>query len=702
MNADTLAPIAGMMSQGVTPAIDSQRQVRVRAATDERAIVEEVLAKHRESNFYKLGLAGEWLLSQAFYMGKQNVVYDRVAQLVRETRNPKGDVRYSENRIMPVVLAMVQLLNSGNPEMELVPARCTVIEDEQAADVSQTVLDYIDRVIDWERLKNGMNWWRAVLGGGVMRFWLDPDAGEKPSFPITDPQTGQTTTVEVQEGEIRAEVFSPWDVHFFPTSAPTPRHVVGTLFTSYVPLEDARARWPEYANQIAPGDDMDAYEFYRRRVEWLNAPTALRPNDKATSGLIRLYEYLEAPTKKFPQGRKIVVAGRTLVENSTNAFADLFEVEAPSYLKMGWVKFGLIPVPGRVWDMGAVENLRPIQVEFNQLKTDLIKHRRANMRARIFVPDGGGITKDQITNLHGQVIAYKPLPGSAPITVVPPIPFGSQVFAELEQAKDGLNEVGMRPQISRGINQGQVRSGAQANMLINQANQPFGVIATDTEMGFADCARLKMALAKAYYSDLKLTRIVGEQKGFAIGAIRRVNLYTDIAVVPGSAMPKDRASFNQMLSEMVPLLSAGGGPNAQRYVNAIIEQLDVGGVKFDKPDQADIDCQDTELQQLARGQFVMPNLYDSHIIHIDRCDVWLKKHPTASPMGKKLVEMHQQQHQLMLARSVMPPMGAMMGRAFSGGEKTTGDKLAAAAGSDAQKAQIQQRQQMMQQSRVKS
>ena len=260
----------------------------------------------------------------------------------------------------------------------------------------------------------------------------------------------------------------------------------------------------------------------------------------------------------------------------------------------------------------------------------------------------------------------------------------------------------MRPQISRGINQGQVRSGAQANMLINQANQPFGVIATDTEMGFADCARLKMALAKAYYSDLKLTRIVGEQKGFAIGAIRRVNLYTDIAVVPGSAMPKDRASFNQMLSEMVPLLSAGGGPNAQRYVNAIIEQLDVGGVKFDKPDQADIDCQDTELQQLARGQFVMPNLYDSHIIHIDRCDVWLKKHPTASPMGKKLVEMHQQQHQLMLARSVMPPMGAMMGRAFSGGEKTTGDKLAAAAGSDAQKAQIQQRQQMMQQSRVKS
>jgi hypothetical protein len=203
-------------------------------------------------------------------------------------------------------------------------------------------------------------------------------------------------------------------------------------------------------------------------------------------------------------------------------------------------------------------------------------------------------------------------------------------------------------------------------------------------------------MAKKYYSNLKLMRIVGEQKGFAVNVIRRENLYTDVAVVPGSALPKNPAAWNSMLTQMLPLVSAGGGPNALRYVTAIIEQLDMGGVHFEKPEQADIDRQDSELQMLAAGQWVQPENYDNHIVHVDRCDRYLKKHPSLAPLVKKMIEMHQMQHHMLMARAAMPPMGAMMGVAQPMGQETTGDRLQSAAATDQKRMMdVQRRQQQM-------
>jgi hypothetical protein len=144
-----------------------------------------------------------------------------------------------------------------------------------------------------------------------------------------------------------------------------------------------------------------------------------------------------------------------------------------------------------------------------------------------------------------------------------------------------------------------------------------------------------------------------------------------------------------MLTQMVPLVAAGGGPNAARYVKAIIEQIDVGGLKFEKPEQVDLDRQDTELQQMSAGRWVMPEIYDDHIIHSDRCELWLKKHPNASPVAKKMVEMHAQMHRGLLARMVMPPMGPMTGVPEGA---PTGPRLQGAVAADQQTALAQRQQ----------
>jgi hypothetical protein len=96
---------------------------------------------------------------------------------------------------------------------------------------------------------------------------------------------------------------------------------------------------------------------------------------------------------------------------------------------------------------------------------------------------------------------------------------------------------------------------------------------------------------------------------------------------------------------------------------------------------------------MSAGRWIEPEIYDDHISHSDRCDVWLKKHPTANPVVKKMVEMHQMQHHVMMARAAMPPMQAMLGvpQMASQGTKTTGDRLHAAVNDGAQRQQADAR-----------
>jgi hypothetical protein len=648
------------------------------------ALATEILRKHQEANQWKLALAGEWMLNQAFLIGKQHVVYDRAVQMVREVKGSGNLPRIVENRIAPLTMSMVQLMDSSNPQMELVPSRSQEIEDAQAAEVSAALLGYVYKVTAWPTLTSEMNWWRAVNGTSVIRFWMDPTAGDKQVLPLGD------STVEVQEGEIRGEVYSPWDVSFFPCNAPTPRHLTGIMFTTYMPVEDARAKWPEMAAEIVAGDDADAYEFYKRRVDLMNSPQAARWGSTA-NGMVRVYEYIETPSAARPKGRKVVVAGRVVVEDGDNIFADMFESEAPNYLKLGCVVFRFIPVPGRIHGRGVPEDARPLQVELNETKTDMARHRKANMRARIFIPDQSAVNK--LTNETGQVTYYRPVHGAPAITVVPPVPIANSTFAMLQMTERGLMEVSNRPEVARGFNDRNVRSAEHMGMLMDSANQPFGVVAKDTEEGYAACVRLMMGLAGRYYSNLKLLRIVGAHKGFAVDVIRGANLYTDVSVVRGSGMPRNKALWNQMLAQMLPLVSASQDEAAQRAVRNIIEQLDLGGDQVEKPDQADKDAQDTELRMLSAGQMVPVKPWDNHIVHREQIAVWLKKHPQLSPFALRAILAHDQAHGLALIQMMTPPPAAMLGRPYTSSDRTTGDRLGEAAKRDNAARMQQQKQQ---------
>jgi len=352
-----------------------------------------------------------------------------------------------------------------------------------------------------------------------------------------------------------------------------------------------------------------------------------------------------------------VVVNRTVVEYDVNPFVGLFPPEAPKTLQLGCVWLRGIQVPGEFYGIGFPEAARPSQNRLNRIKTDQTMNRLAMGRNRILVERGTLADPDQVTNIHGSFIEYERqlgANGAAPtILGAQALPGASQEIAET--LRDIDDEFGLYD-IMRGMNDAQVRSGQQFNSLLASGQQKFATLTSEREQADADDARITLALARQYYPPEKLLRIVGETKGYTLSLMAAQNLYADVDVVKGSAMPRDAAAWNGQLIELWRngmIVDGTGRPN----VKWLHQQLDLGGFRHEFADQPDIDRAQTENALFEQGRWAAPQPWDDHVCHIDEHVLWLKEHPEAGPMAQRLIMAHADMHRMMMVQAALPVGG---------------------------------------------
>ena len=631
--------------------------VRLPNVENAEVIVAEILKKHRESNFSKWTMLGNSYLNLAFFLGRQWTHYNAANMQVEECNNPDNEIRIVANKIQPITRDVISLLDSGHTQMEVVPATRQTA-DKQFAAVSEAALDYCDRVIDDSRLKRESDQLRVMDGTACIRYWVDPRGGQKVQVPQMGPMGPQL--VPMQEPEIRGEVYSIDDFHVFPVNPKSPRNITGVMFTTWRPVEEVREQFPQFASQIFPVDDMEVSEWQSRKKEWLMSPQALGFNGvgSAHRGMVRVYEYLELPTEARPQGRKITVVNKVLVQNDPNPFVGLFPSEVPRHLQLGCVFIRGVEVPGKFWGIGVPEILRPMQIQLNRIKSDQANNRLAMGRNRIFGPPGAlARGEDSLTNIHGAYVALNPQYGSNPFQILPAVALPG-VGEEIMETQRDMDDASGRPAVTRGVNDTQVRSGDQLSMLQDAANMKFGPLAKERELADGDGARIRLALIKVSYSPMKLLRICGEQKGYALTIMRSENLYSDVTVVEGSALPRNRAAWNQMIGglwQQGAIVDDQGRPDPRQ----LRRNLDIGGFVFEGREQVHIDRAQTENANFQQGQMANVAPWDNHILHIEEHDYFLAENPNLPPQVVQMVLFHIQQHAMTLVQNATPPPGSL-------------------------------------------
>ena len=396
-------------------------------------IIRDVLDKLEKRRTERAALERQWTLNANFLVGNQycdiNTYRGEIEQL-----EPVYDwlEREAFNQIAPLIETRIANLKKINHMMRVKPAT-NELDDYAKAEVSTSILQYTQKVSDFESKKNTMIHWNELCGNCFWLAWWDKDKGEQYATEtvIEVGEDGQPTKKETAyyQGDIDYGLITPYEV--FPES---------------VFKQTVEAQRSIILEQVKSVDDI--YDLYGVKVEGTEVHTfELTPvasggglgyeNTVVSIGHRKLEDaqkvitYFERPSKHKPGGRMIIIIGDTELVY----YGDL------PYSKIPLVQCICREVPGQFFGKSVIEDLIPRQRAYNGCLNRIHEYIKRIALGNISVEEGS-IDIDfyeQDGLAPGAFLVYKQ--GSNPPTPVPNGQLPTEIMTERYNLKTDMEYV---------------------------------------------------------------------------------------------------------------------------------------------------------------------------------------------------------------------------------------------------------------------
>lgn len=602
-----------------------------------------------------------WYLNLAYYQGEQWVFWNR-GRIDRPQLAPHR-VTFTDNRINGVVRTEVAKLTKQRPIFVCTP-RSADTNNVQSANMAETILRYLwDEHSCTARQRSALNWSR-ICGAGFWKIYWDSSKGE--SFtavigpdgqPINDgngrplnadqlgelPEGIQTKTVH--QGDICLEVRSPFEI------LPDPLATEEGLMS---------AEW--------------LIEETVHSVEWVKARygVELQPDAEAIAGIaesrimnfagvggdtyrgVKIREYWCPPGSKHNKGRYVVWGGHKL----------LYEGDS-NYKSLPYVMFTGIQVPGRFWPTSIVEQLRPVQTEFNKTRSQI----RENA-ARIGNPS---LLKNRLSNIQyfgvpGEEVLYDDTtPNSVPSFLQPP-EMPSYVINEVALMESSMREISGQHEVTSGQVPPGVTAASAINLLLEQDDTRMGPDVYDMETAISNAGKMVLELVAEYFNDQRTVRIAGEDGAWNIFDFRgsMLNGHTEVEVQAGSAFPQSKAAKQAAMRDLLTIFIQNGLPLSQRDLAKFLKDMEVGGVERLIAQYTSDETQiNRENMELSNGLPIPINNYDNDETHLEGHQEYQKgaSYQKLQPVIQGMFEKHVQLHRDRLVQAQQQQMAAELQQA---------------------------------------
>lgn len=322
-------------------------------------------------------------------------------------------------------------------------------------------------------------------------------------------------TRAVGVGEIKMKVFGPQDVMWEPgiRFEDSPYHIVVQDST----IQDVVNTPGFYGDMVVP--DAEISRVGRRG--WAKA---------RNTQLVRLYHYIEQPSRSYPVGRWLVVANNRVIAK-----------ERPYPVPEGnaLVPLSYIVDPDNDRDMGLVQHLMdPVRV-YNDAWNKVVEWKNLALNPQLFVAPG--VLQGQvITSEPGAIYEIADPQNNIRWREVPALP------QELFQITQEMTGVIARVSAQNDIPQ-QVEAGKAIQTLIERdANRRQSFIA-GLATWHSEVASRGLYLAQQFYTEPRLLRIKGRWSADVIRDFQGAQLLgqTDVKVSPASIEARTKASLEQ-------------------------------------------------------------------------------------------------------------------------------------------------------------
>lgn len=566
------------------------------------------------------------LLNILYYANKQWIAFDTVNKRLYEPEMADGQVRFTGNRIQPIIRTELSKLTKNKPTCYVIP--CTSEEsDIKAAKTGEKVLEYLWNKLNLQEVNHELAMWALTTGTGFVKPYWNPNKGDK----LIDPNTGET----VMTGEVDIEVHSIFDVKLDPTA----KKWSEVKWFCLQKLRTVEYVKDVYGVEVEPEKGILESNMFDSQLKDLQNMASVE--QKSTENCVIVKEFWEKPSSDYPNGRRITVAnGKLLLTIDDIGFGaeDKTERVLPLFHMVH------IRVPGRVWGMSVVESLIPIQREYNKTRSQIIENNNKIANPPLLVEYGSlSPNQEEILGVPGEIIEYNN--GFNPPKYADVQPISSDVYRNLEQCVEEFYFVSGQNETSQGNVPTSVTSGSAISYLQEQSDAKMAATVENYEKCIERFSAYMLKIVQIKYDRPRMITISGKNRSLEAVNFQGADLTSnDVRVQAGSSIPSSKPAKQQYVLDMVRYKVL----DPEKDSEMIRKMLDLGNTDEMYDDLAiDVNQATAEQEGWKSGKLeqVVRDFFN-HQTHIEEHNKFRKSTEYAEmpPEVQQIIDAHVNQH----------------------------------------------------------
>lgn len=639
---------------------------------EQKKLVATVKRGYADKDVNKRAYEKTWFINAAFMRGLHYTVYNDYTRTFEQPyKVPAHRVRLVVNLILSYWRRTKAKLTANRPGYFVRPAS-TEQSDVERSRLDEMVLESeLDRM-DFQILFK--RWVGEMLQCGSALFFVgwDPFAGE-PLFqqePVNDwtgeaqmdPETGQPSMQQVPmtdqagrhlcTGENILEVVSPLEFDADPQST-------GLEDARWVRRDKVRSRqwimenYPEKGKYVKT-EAVYTTEFYQKRIRQMVGVfgyTTEAEQGDSDQGAPRdsaiVHEYWERKSKKYPKGRHVVVAGDVDLYDGANPY------NHRKFYPFPFVKADEITIPDRFWGMSIIEQLIPLQKNYNRARSQEIENRTLVGRPKILNPRTAKIRQTSFDGEAGEKIDYNPGPRGEKPEIFCPAPISQATMSEIAHTLSDFQEVSASHEVSKGILPSANIPAEGIEMLQKTDETSMGDTVSNIDNALVQLGKMLLSNCAQFWDEERMVRATGEGNRTEAHKVTGQDLtgtnesadYFDVRITPASTLVKDPEKQREMVANLIQL----GYLNPVADKDKIAKMLELGNVQDLFQDlRLDEQWAQRENELMEMGDYVVPRDFEDHITHVKIHNRFRKtERYRRLPQGVQvLYDQHVEQHQM--------------------------------------------------------
>lgn len=593
------------------------RQPNVFGSTDnirKEDLIAEVTTEYDRRMEERRSLELQWMLNIAYINGMQYLEINPVANRLEEVgKIYDWQERRVYNHIAPIIDTRMSMLQRFKPRIVARPGPNNSDANRSAAKIDTAILTTIAGDIQILSKLADMIAWLEYTGTAIIKDTWDMTKG--PNVPQLYSSDGQMA----KEGYLDCIVCSPQEIlpdsiwHYDTNRC---RNIIhGKVFH----VDEIYDSW---GAKVEP-EDSTALKLVRS-MSGIGGLGNLQLGFRITNAKLKdhavVRELWEIPSKKYPGGRLVIVANKTLIYAGPMPYR-IGDDDSPA---LPFTRIQQLRNPSCFFGRSVVERLIPLQQQYNALRNRKTEYLN-RCAIGVMVAVDGSIDADEAekqVGAPGALFLYREGATAPHYMENPALPTAfqteEQTLLEEMRALGSVSELNMMSAAPPGV-----KSGIALSYLNEQDQNRISQTVSAISDGLIASAKKQLRLCKSYVKMPRALSMFGKQNILPIDYWNGTNIETENVILDISSLNIETPAARR---EMVFTMLQQGlfiDPKAGRITEEgrakIFEMLDLGDWEtFDDVDQRHIEKADRENVKLFQSTPINPANFDDHSLHIGR------------------------------------------------------------------------------------